>query len=245
MHPKPQNQNLKTPKTPMMLTVWIASLTLHQTLKDYHELMKLLKSSYAIGNMLQVSLSQLTTITHCMSKACFDKLQPKPVLVHTHTYKVNGVNGNSLSLPRMTTCTLEFPKKVPTTVHSIWTPLTCHFGPDLSHNFLFGIDWFSTNQLHLHQGPQSIVVSDPALFPLHVNQISTLPPPHILVKTISQVTIPSRTLAIDPTTFNSKPKPDCYYNFTEMPHKSQQNLFVVPVLKFLAQNYQYTFCVQS
>ena len=54
---------------------------------------------------------------------------------------------------------------------------------------------------------------------------------HILVKTISQVTIPLRMLAIAPTTFNSTPKPNCYYNFTEMPHKPQQNLFVVPVLK--------------
>ena len=75
---------------------------------------------------------------------------------------------------------LNFLKKIPTTIHSLQSPtLTCHFGLDFSHNYLIGIDWFSTNQLHLHQGPQFIVVSDPAPFPLHVNQISTLPPPYI------------------------------------------------------------------
>ena len=73
------------------------------------------------------------------------------------------------------------------------------------------------------------------LFPLHVDQISTLPAPHILVKTISQVTIPPRTLTIVPTTFNNIPKPNCYNNFTEMPYKPQQNLFVVPVLKIFSE----------
>ena len=38
-------------------------------------------------------------------------------------------------------------------------------------------------------------------------------------------------LAVVPTTFNGTPKPNCYYNFTEMSPKSQQNLFVVQVLK--------------
>ena len=112
------------------------------------------------------------------------------------------------------------------------TPLLCPIilGLDFSHNYLIGIDWFYNNQLHLHQGPQSIVVLEPAPFPSHVNQISTLPTPHILVKMISQVTIPSRTLAIVPTNFTRTPKPNCYYNPTEMPHKSLQNLIVVPVL---------------
>ena len=59
-------------------------------------------------------------------------------------------------------------------------------GLDFSHNYLIGIDWFSTNQLHLHKEPQFIVVSELTPFPLHANQISTLPTPHILVKTISQ-----------------------------------------------------------
>ena len=36
-----------------------------------------------------------------------------------------------------------------------------------------------------------------------------------------------------PATFNSIPKPDCYYNFIEMSvlYKSQQNIFVVPILQ--------------
>ena len=50
-----------------------------------------------------------TTIS-CMSKACFNKLQPKPALVQTHVYKVNGANINSLGPPGTTTCTLKFPK---------------------------------------------------------------------------------------------------------------------------------------
>ena len=71
--------------------------------------------------MLQTLVLQLTIITpplldtgatiSCMSKACFDKLQPKPALVQTHAYKVNGAYGNSLGPFRTTTCTLKFPKK--------------------------------------------------------------------------------------------------------------------------------------
>ena len=45
----------------------------------------------------------------CMSKAHFDKLQPKPALVQIHTYKVNVANGNNLGPLRDTTSTLEFP----------------------------------------------------------------------------------------------------------------------------------------
>ena len=56
----------------------------------------------------------------------------------------------------------------------------------------------------------------------------------MLVKTISQVTIPSRMIAIVPTTFNSTLKSNCYYNFTDMSQKLQQNLFVVPVLKIFS-----------
>ena len=51
--------------------------------------------------MLQISLSQLTRINTislpetgaiitCMSKGCFDKLEPKPASVQTHICKVNG-----------------------------------------------------------------------------------------------------------------------------------------------------------
>ena len=84
------------------------------------------------------------------------------------------------------------------------------------------MDWFSSNQLHLHQGPKSIVISDPAPFSLHINQISTLPPPGILVKTVSQVTISPRTIAMVPTSFNGVPKTDCHYSFMELlvPYKS-------------------------
>ena len=38
-------------------------------------------------------------------------------------------------------------------------------------------------------------------------------------------------LAIVAINFNSTPQPNCYYNFTELSHESQLNLFVVPVLK--------------
>ena len=53
-----------------------------------------------------------------MSKACFDKLDPKPALVETHTYKVNGANGNSLGPLGMTYVPLNS-LKVSTTVHSL------------------------------------------------------------------------------------------------------------------------------
>ena len=53
-------------------------------------------------------------------------------------------------------------------------------------------------------------------------------------------------LAIVPATFISIPKPDFNYNIIEMSvlYKSQQNLFFVPVLKFLVQNYKYAYCEQ-
>ena len=94
---------------------------------------------------------------------------------------------------------------------------------------MIGNDWFCTKQSHLHQGPQSIVVSDPTPIPLHINQISTLPQPHLLVNTISQGTVPLRALAIILTTLKSTPKPNCYYNLTQS--SSEQNLFIVPLHK--------------
>ena len=100
-------------------------------------------------------------------------------------------------------------------------------GLDFLHNYLIGIDWFSTNQLHLHQGPRTTLVSDPIPFPLHINQISTLHPPHILVNTISQVTMPARTLAIVPTTLTGN---NCYYNLTSTQSTLDQNLFLIPIL---------------
>ena len=175
-------------------------------------------STLVLSVILSVSVSLFDTgaTISCMSKACFGKLDPKPPLTATHTYRVNGVDGNSLGPLGTTTCTLGFPKKFQQQL------IVCEhllrliiLGLDFSHNYLIGIDWFSTIQLHINQGLQSVVVPDPTLFPLHINHMSTLPKPHILVKTkISQVTIPTRTLAIDPTTFTSIPKNYCYYSLT-------------------------------
>ena len=64
-----------------------------------------------INNNSAISLFDTGATISCMSKACFNKLQPKPALVQTHTYKVNGANGNSLGPLGTTTCTLEFPKQ--------------------------------------------------------------------------------------------------------------------------------------
>ena len=154
--------------------------------------------------MPQISLQQLikrtlylclmtgTTIS-CISKACFNKLHPKWTLVQTNIYKVNGSNGNSHGPIGTGMCTLAFPKKFQQQF-IICEHLLCHVILELnfSHNDLIGIDWFPSYELHLHQGPRSIVILDPALFQLHINQISTLPPLHILIQTISQVTIPPR-----------------------------------------------------
>ena len=71
-------------------------------------------------------------------------------------------------------------------------------------------------------------------FPFHSNQISTLPPQHIFVKTIFQVTIPTRTLAIIPTTLTSYPKNNCNYNLTGTQPTLGQNLFIVPLLKIFS-----------
>ena len=58
-----------------------------------------------------ISLFDIGVTISCMSKACFNKLQPKPTLVQTNIIKVNGADRNSLGLIGMTTCNLEFPKK--------------------------------------------------------------------------------------------------------------------------------------
>ena len=112
MHPKTQNQNLKTLKIPMTLT---------DSSSDSIELMKLLRSSQAIWNMLKISLSQLTTITPflCLTWEIPFAASQKHVLTNYNlnkhcfkcTYaKLNGADGNSLGSLRITTCTLEFPK---------------------------------------------------------------------------------------------------------------------------------------
>ena len=91
--------------------------------------------------------------------------------------------------------------------------------------------------MYLHQGPKSIVISDPAPFPLHITQIFTILPAHILINTVSQVTISLRKIAIVPATFNGIPKHDSHYKFMEPfgLYESQQHLFVVPVLKIFSK----------
>ena len=193
-----------------------------------------------------ISLCDTGATISCMPKACFEKLDPKPTLIQKHTYKINGANGNSLGPIGTTTCTLEFPKKFQQHFivyeHLLWPII---LGLDFLHNYPVGINWFSTKQLYLHWVPWSIVVLDPTPFPLHISQISTLLWPHLLVKTISQVTVPSRTLAIVPTTITSPPKPDCYYNLTGTWSTSNQIYLLYLFLKYFVLNYQCTFCVQS
>ena len=111
-----------------------------------------------------------------MSKSCFDKLEPRPLLFTKHPYRESGIDGNSLGPHGTATFTQESPKKFHQQFiicEHLLRPII--LGLDFSHNYQIGIDWFSAHQLHLHQGPQSIVVSDHASFPLQINQISTLP----------------------------------------------------------------------
>ena len=99
-----------------------------------------------INNNNTILLFDTGATISCMSKACFDKLQTKPALVQTHTYKVNGANGNSLGPLGMTTCTLEFPKNFQQQF-IVCEHLLCPIilGLDFSHDYLIGINWFSTN----------------------------------------------------------------------------------------------------
>ena len=159
-------------------------------------------------------------------------MDPKPLLITKHPYRVNSTDGNSLGPLGTATCTPEFPKKFQQQFlicEHMLRPII--LGLDFSHNYPIGIDWFSTHQLHLHHGPQSIVVYDCTHFLLCINKISTLPPPHILIKTISQVTIQARTLAVVPTTFTSPPKRNCYCDLSGTQSITDQDLFIVPLLK--------------
>ena len=105
-----------------------------------------------------ISLFDKGATTSCMSKLYFNKLQTQPKVVRTITYKVKSSNRNSLSPIWMITCSLTFPMKFHQKFivcgHLLW-PLI--LGLDFSHSYLIGIDWFSSNQLHLHQRPKSTV----------------------------------------------------------------------------------------
>ena len=90
-------------------------------------------------------------------KHALNKLQPKPKLVQTYTYKVNDADGKSLAPIRMTTCTFEFPMKFQQQFilcKHLFQPVI--LGLDLSCYSLIRTNWFSANQLHLHQGPRSM-----------------------------------------------------------------------------------------
>ena len=66
-------------------------------------------------------------------------------------FRVNGVDGNSQGPLGTATCTLEIPKRFQQqfiVCEHLFGPIM--LGLDFSHNYLIGIDWFSTNQLHLH-----------------------------------------------------------------------------------------------
>ena len=93
-----------------------------------------------INTINTISLFDTGATISCMPKACFDKLQPKPTLVQTHTIKVNGADGNSLGPIRMTACTFEFPQKFQQqfiVCKYLFQPII--LGLDFSHNYLIGI----------------------------------------------------------------------------------------------------------
>ena len=73
--------------------------------------------------------------------------------------------------------------------------------------------------------------------PVLVNQIPTLLPQHILIKTVSQVAIPLKTLAIISTTFQVIHVLNCPYSFSDpsLVHKLQETVFIMPVLKVFGE----------
>ena len=69
-----------------------------------------------------------------------------------------------------------------------------------------------------------------------------LPPPHLLVKTISQITVPSRTLVIFPLPLQVHTNLTDIINGTH--YSSEQNLFTVPLLeKFSTKQPVYVLCI--
>ena len=161
IHLKAQNQNLKMLK----ITCNLDSSSDWEWLSQADKIVEVKWSNMKYAANFPVTINKNNTISlfdteatmSCISKACFDKLWLRPALVQTHTYKVNGANGNRLGLIGMTTCTLEFLQKFQqqfiVSKHLLWAVI---LGLDLSLNYLIRIDWFSTNQLHQHQDHHSI-----------------------------------------------------------------------------------------
>ena len=58
-----------------------------------------------------ISLSDTGATISCMPKASFDKLDPKPKLMQSQAFKVNGTDGNSCGPLGTTICILEYPRK--------------------------------------------------------------------------------------------------------------------------------------
>ena len=81
----------------------------------------------------------------------FDKIDPKPKLTQTHTYKISGANGSSLGPLGTTICTLEFPMKFQQFIVCKHLLRPIILGLDFPHNYMIGTDWFSTKLLHLKQ----------------------------------------------------------------------------------------------
>ena len=128
------------------------------------EIIKVTLSNMKYATNFHVTINRNSTISlfdtgatiSWMSKACFDTLQPKPKLMQK-TYRVNGTNWNSLGPIGTTTCILKFPKKFQQQF-IIWKKLLWPvvLGLDFSHDYLIEVDWFSSDQLNLHQGPKSL-----------------------------------------------------------------------------------------
>ena len=58
----------------------------------------------AINHNRTIFVFDTRSTISCMSKSCFDKLQPQPLLVQTSAYRVNCADGNSLVLCKAVPC---------------------------------------------------------------------------------------------------------------------------------------------
>ena len=175
---------MKILRTPMTLTALIATLTPHQIQKDYYKLIKFLGQisnlKYAANFPVTINTNNTISVWHksyyyLYVKSMLWQATTQPTLAQTNIYKVNGADDNSLGPICMTKCTLEFPKKFQQQFivckHLLW--------PVFSHYYVIGIIGFPLINCTFTKDPKSIIISDPAPFPLHVNQISTSPPLHI------------------------------------------------------------------